>query len=292
MSAQDALQIKDRIPIILRNRGPSLPVHIAKEIGLSILFTSAFLSELFNENEIKVSHMRVGSSPIYYLPGQEPSLENYAEYLKSKERESFLLLKERKFLKESELEPAIRVAIKEIKDFAIPFRLGEEVWWRYFTTDESELENQEKTIEESPTEVEKEIEESEEPTEEKELKIFDEEEKPKEIIQRKVPAKRAKPGEKFFEKVKEFLSRSSVEIMSIEGLKKEELVLKVRIHGEEQLLVAYNKKKISEKEILKASKISSDFNLKYSILSLGELPRKISNLIDALKNIKTIGKVE
>ncbi len=318
MPVQDTLQIKDKMVMTLKEKGPSLPVHIAKEVGLSILFASAFLSELFNENEVKTSHMRVGSSPIYYLQGQEPALENYAEYLKSKEKESFLLLKEKKFLKEVELEPAIRVAIKEIKDFAIPFISNGETWWRYFTVEESELNNSVIEVEEdSPIETEEtpemtieeaneleekrmieeiskidneEIKESEKP-EKKELDIF-EEEKPKKITKRKAPVKRAKPNEKFLEKVKEFLSKSSVEITGIEGLKKEELILKVRIHGEEQLLVAYNKKKIGEKEILKAAKTAEEFDLKYSILSLGELPKKISNLIDALQNIKTIGKVE
>jgi len=58
------------------------------------------------------------------------------------------------------------------------------------------------------------------------------------------------------------------------------------------LLLAYNKKKITEKEIIKAGKKASENGLKYSILSLGELPKKVSELIDALKDIKTIGKVE
>lgn len=275
MPIQDTSEIKEKIVTFFQNRGPSLPVHVAKEINLSILFTSAFLSELFNENRLKTSHMRVGSSPIYYLSGQENSLENYTEHLKSKEKEAFLLLKDKKILKDSELEPAIRVAIREIKDFAIPFKINDEIWWRFFTTDESEI--KEKEIKTEP----------EEKIEEKEFNIFDKKEESK-----KISIKRAKPGEKFFEKIKEFLSRSSVEIISIEGLKKEELILKIKIQEEEQLLIAYNKKKIGEKEILKAAKKADEFNLKYSILSLGELPKKIHNLIEALQNIKNIGKVE
>ena len=38
MPAQDMLQIKDKMVMVLKNRGPSLPVHIAKEVGLSIAF--------------------------------------------------------------------------------------------------------------------------------------------------------------------------------------------------------------------------------------------------------------
>jgi hypothetical protein len=289
MPAQDTSKIKEKIITTFRNKGPSLPVHIAKEVEMSILFTSAFLSELIGEKQIKISNMRVGSSPVYYLPGQESSLENYSEHLRSKEKEAYLLLKEKKFLKDKELEPAIRVAIREIKDFAIPLRLNEEIWWRYFTADESEIQKTPEAKEIPKEEInEKEI---EEPENKKELNIFEEksvEEKPK----KKTSSKRAKPGEKFLEKVKEFLLKSSVEIISIEGLKKEELVLKVRINGEEQILVAFNKKKIGEKEILKASKTASEFGLKYSVFSMGELPKKMSDLITALKNIKDIGKVE
>ncbi len=210
--------------------------------------------------------------------------------MKSKEKETYLFLKEKKFLKDKELEPAIRVAIREIKDFAIPFYIDEEIWWRYFTENKSKVREREKIGEKPKIEGQEKV--IEEKSDEKDLDIFAKEEKPKKEIKKKAIVKRAKPGEKFLEKVKEFLSKSSVEIINIEGIKKEELILRVRIHGEEQLLIAYNKKKIGEKEILSASKKALEFNLKYSVLSLGELPKKISNLIDALQNIKSIGKVE
>jgi len=44
MPIKDTSEIKEKIILILRKNGPSLPVHIAKEIETSILFTSAFLS--------------------------------------------------------------------------------------------------------------------------------------------------------------------------------------------------------------------------------------------------------
>ena len=83
--------------------------------------------------------MRVGSSPLYFIQGQEPMLEKFAEHLKSKEREAFTLLKEKSFLKDLEQLPAIRVALREIKDFAIPFRNGEEIVWRFLTAQEADF---------------------------------------------------------------------------------------------------------------------------------------------------------
>ena len=76
--------ISDRI------KGPSLPVFIAQETGLSILFASAFLSELIADKRLKISNMHVGSSPLYLVPGQEPMLENFSQYLKNKEKEAYL----------------------------------------------------------------------------------------------------------------------------------------------------------------------------------------------------------
>ena len=111
---QDALKLKENIVGIIRRRGPCLPIHISSEIKINTLFASAFLSELFSEKRIKISNMKVGSSPLYFIPGQEPMLEKFANHLKSKEKDAFFLLKEKSFLKDTEQEPAIRVALRAI----------------------------------------------------------------------------------------------------------------------------------------------------------------------------------
>ena len=77
MPNQDTSELKNKIINFLRINGPSLPVHIAKEIGLSILFTSAFLSELLSERQLKISSMKIGSSKLHFLAGQENKLENF-----------------------------------------------------------------------------------------------------------------------------------------------------------------------------------------------------------------------
>src|SRR3989344_1595409 len=139
MPQQDAEQIKERIVFFLRKKGASLPVHIAKDIQANSLFTSAFLSELYSEKRIRMSDMRVGSSPVYYLPGQDYMLERFSEHLKSKEKDAFALLKERKFLRDEGLHPAIRVALRAITDFAIPFHRNSKIYWRYYLVPEAEF---------------------------------------------------------------------------------------------------------------------------------------------------------
>ncbi len=300
MPTQDTSQIKEKIILTIKKRGPSLPVHIAKETGMSILFTSAFLSELLSEKKIKISNMKVGSSPIYFIQGQEPMIEKFAEHLKSREKDAFNLLKEKKFLRDDEQEPAIRVALRSIKDFAVPFKKEDKVFWRYFTIPESELELKKPEIEkiekkQQETSPKKENELKEKKGEE--LNIFDKE-KIKEgksgqkgrKRQLKKPAK--KKNEKFFNKVKEFLSKKSIEISDIEGFSKSNLILKVRYSGKEQLLVAYNKKRINEADLIKANKKALEMGLPYITLSLGDAPKKLNEMIGAVRNLSEMHKLE
>ena len=284
MPTQDTSQIKEKILFTLRRRGPCLPVHIASEIETSILFASAFLSELFSEKKTKMSYMKIGSSPLYFIPGQEYLLEKFSHHLKSKERDAFELLINHKFLVDSKQDPAIRVALRAIRDFAIPFKQGEEIIWRYFTIPESEFKLSKPIIQkgEEPK-IEK----------QKELGIFNEGKKEKAV--KKAPTKKTtasqKKNEKFFNKVKEFLAEKSIGISDIEGFSKTDLILKIIDGGVEKLLIAYNKKRITETDLLKAYKKSSEHNLPYLILSLGYPSKKLENFIEAIKKLSGIDKL-
>jgi len=134
---------KEAIMSVLRMRGPSLPIHVAREIKVQPLFVSAFLSELKAENKIRLSEMRVGSSPIYYVEGQEEKLENYVQYLNSRERDAFELLKEKSVLMDDEQVPVMRVALRAIRDFAkgVKIRVNGEskLVWRYFMIGEDNV---------------------------------------------------------------------------------------------------------------------------------------------------------
>ncbi len=267
---QDTSEIKEKILSFLRANGPSLPVHISGEIKSSILFTSAFLSELFSEKKIKMSNMRVGSSPVYFLSGQESQLEKFAEHLKSKEKEAFLLLKEKKFLSDSSQDPAIRVALREIKDFALPFKHGEEIIWKYFLIPESDFKKPE------IIEIKKETE-----------KLLEAPKKPKER-KKAVRKSKSEQKERFFDRVKEFLSSKSIELKDIESFTKKEIILKAIENGQEKAVVAFNKRRITDSDVIRAHKKISNLGLPYIILSLNEPTKKTSDLIGATKNLSSI----
>jgi hypothetical protein len=316
---QNAMEIKEKILAFLRRKGPSLPVHISKETGLSILFASAFLSELVAEKIVGYSDMKVGSSPVYFLNEQAYMLERFGNHLKSREKDAFLLLKEKKFLADSEQTPQIRVALRAIKDFAVPFSRENQVIWRYYTVPESEFKpdiiavrekaeesheiipeigiiKEEKAIEIIPEEIEKpfeiRIEKLKESGKEqqKELDIF---EKPRKAKAKKhMKKKKAKMDDNLFNKVKEWVVNNSMEIIDIRNFSMNEMILKVRKGREEHMLVVYNKKRLSDSDLVRANRKAREAGLGYSILSLGEPQKKMNDMIDAVKNLGEIRKIE
>lgn len=302
---QDTSEIKNKIIAFLRRNGPSLPVHIGREIELSTLFTSAFLSELLSERRIKTSHMRVGNSPLYLLSGQEFMLERFAFHLRSKEKDAYALLKEKKFLDDAEQEPAIRVALREIKDFAIPLKKNERLMWKFFNVQEPSLSKEKiEKIEEITPKIKEisipmqfnagvhQFQPNLEKIKEKSLDIFNKPPIKKTAKRRKIKKKISQKDSTFFNKLKEFLAEKSIEIIDILSFSKNEIVLKIKNRDEEKLLIAYNKKKISDSDVIKASKKASEFGLFYDIICLEGPLKKIKDLLFAVKNLGSIEKLK
>ncbi len=280
MSQKDTSSTKEKILTILKRRGPSLPVHIAKEMEISMLFASAFLSELLSDKKIKISFMRVGNSPIYFISGQEISLRKFSQHLNRKEKEAYSILENKKFLKDTEQDPAIRVALRSIKDFAIPFKKQEEIYWKFFTEPEDNLKMPEPKTQRPIEKIKS-----------KNLGIFEKSaEKKLKTTKKKTISK--KTNEKFFEKVKNFLSSKSIEITDIINFNKSELILKVLIRNKPEVLIAYNKKRITETDIVKAHLKASELNLNYMVLGLAELSKKLKTFIGAIQNLSAIEKIE
>ncbi|MEI7718575.1 MAG: hypothetical protein WCI72_01810 [archaeon] len=133
MAKIDVVDVKKKILAFLDQNGPSLPVPIAKHVALQPMFASAILSELLNEKRVKTSSLKVGTSPLYLIPGQEHKLEAFADNLTGVEKEAYLILRDNKLLEDQSQEPRIRVAFRGLKDFAIPTQMGAKLFWKYFT---------------------------------------------------------------------------------------------------------------------------------------------------------------
>jgi len=270
----ESKNIPEKIIEILKEKGPSLPIRLAKQIGISSLFISAYLSELLEEEKIKISYLRVGGSPLYFLEGQEEQLEKFHTFLHSKEIETFILLKKNKILKDLEQEPAIRVALRSIRDFAIGFKRNDEIYWKFFSILESEINSffgvQERAkLEKKESSKIIEIEKSSEKQKEKEVR-------------------KKQTSETFLQEVKSYLGQKNIGLINLEAHDKKELIAKIRFNSSPEktcLLFAYNKKRISDKELLKIYKKSIKYELDYLILFKGEFSKKLKETIEAYKKL-------
>ncbi|MBU0461329.1 MAG: hypothetical protein KJ574_01950, partial [Nanoarchaeota archaeon] len=134
----------DRILQLVRSRGPLLPAQLNKELNTNVLFASAMLGELVDRGVLKLSRAKIGSSPVYYVPGQEARLELLYKYLAKPEQTAYDLLKQNKILRDYDQQPVIRVALRAIKDFAFPLEVtldnNTEIFWRWHLVSEKESE--------------------------------------------------------------------------------------------------------------------------------------------------------
>ncbi len=305
---QKIIQTKESIISNIRFKGPSLPIQIARSANLNTIFASAFLSELFAENRIKMSNLKVGSSSLYYLEGQEKQLENFIEYLNHKEKEAFQKIKESKVLEEEKLDPAIRVAIKEIRDFAIPLKIKSDqqnkIFWKYaFITDQEALSIIEESL--NPSKIERKTSTKSEDKEEesksssekivlKEKDIIKDEIQEKESKEIKSIKKKKQVEEsKFTKSVKEYLSSKDIEIISILEESKKELSAKIRTDNlfgkQEYYLAAKDKKRIIPEDLIIALHKSQIEKMPLLYLSTGDLDKKH---IDYLKEWRNLIKFE
>jgi len=133
------MHVHDQILLFIKANGPVVPTKIAKTIKSEILIASAHLSDLATQGKVKVSYLKIGGSPLYYLSGQEDQLLNFAQgNTNPKDYAVLETLKDRKVLRESDLDLLSKVALRELKDFAIPLHVrtkdSAELFWKYYLT--------------------------------------------------------------------------------------------------------------------------------------------------------------
>jgi hypothetical protein len=265
-------ETKQKIIKILNEKGPSLPLNISHHIEMSPVFASAILSELVNEREVRLSHMKIGSSPLYLIPGQEQKLESFAELnLTGWEKSAFLKLKQNKILKDEKQEPALRVALRNIKDFAVAFRFQDKIMWKYAFVSEQEA---------------------------RDLLMKKPRKKPEKAallkIKKQVKKPLQKPG-KFFQQVKDFLFSKDIEFLEEIQITKKEVMGKARVNSDLGkicfLLIAKDKKRANIADLTMAYQKAIQAKLPCLFLSKGEPASTTKEFIEEHKNLVKIGKI-
>lgn len=327
MPQKDTSEIKQKIISTIKNNGPSLPARIARETGMSMLFASAFLSELLSEKRLRITNMKVGSSPVYYLPGQEEQLESYSKYLKEKEKEAFLLLQEKKFIRDDKQEPAIRVALRSINDFAKYFQPeeGSPGYWRYFIVPEEDFyknkENSSGQKNTEPPQKETNLHESKEkeasgPSKEKKeqskqehdaSKDKKENEKPSnkhnifESEKQKTPSNSSPKSQKkekpvFVKEVLEYLNKKNIEVKQEISFKKKEYQAIIQINSDigpvDFFLLAKGKKKISTDDVIDVINEAKKQKLYGLLLYSEEIQNKAEEFAEDNSQTLKVKKIE
>ena len=284
------METRDKILEIVKAKGPVIPVQISKEIGSNILMASAHLAELTASKRLKISTIKVGGSPLYYLPGQEATLQKYTENMNDKEKKAYDSLNSNKVLRDSEQEPVIRVALREIKDFAIPLNVNynnnREIFWKWYLASNEEAEQlikQKLQILEKP---------AEKIIEEKAAQAIQKQEirKQEEILKEKPKAKeprKYKPREKedtFLKDIMKFFEKNKINIVSTEVVKRNSEIdfvveLPSVVGNLRYYCKARNKKRISDSDLSQAYVKGQLKRLPVIVLSPGELSTKAQEMI-------------
>ena len=299
----DVQQIKEKIINYLQEKGPSLPIPLSKHVEISPMFTSAILAELLGEKVLKVSDIKIGSSPLYLIPGQENQLEKFANYLKDVKKEAFLRLKQKKILIDSEESPAIRVALRSLKDFAIPLKFKDKLIWKYFTTSNEEIRNIiSRTNEEyQPNQNQEDLQHNRIPQKKEAQITFEkthlpvvkeeirEKEKPILEIKEKKGFNKKQADIKFLEEIKGFLIKKDIELLKEVEIDKKQVIAIVRINSDlgklKFLLIAKDKKRVSPGDLTIAYQKAIEEKMPCFFLSRGEHSKNIQEFLQDYKDI-------
>ena len=303
----DPAETHEKIIGVLNEKGPSLPINIAKALEISSLFISAFLSELTNQKRIQVSSLKVGGSPLYYMRGQEEKLEDYYKYLHPREAEAFLLLREHKVLKDGDQDPATRVALRSIKDFSVGFKMNEDIYWRFVSVPKEEVNAilNGNVVEEKVQEaVEEKIEEKIEKNNlervgpvVKEIKIKSESNNKfnNPLVMDKEIRKKEKPKSEFVQQVISFINERGLQIVEENDYKTKEYNCVVQIRSELGLIrfltQAKDKKRITEGDFKKLLSSAQSIPLPAFMLYTGEISKKAKEYLKEYGSVLKVKKI-
>ncbi len=274
-------------------QGPTVPAKVAKVVGGDTMIVGAILSTLISQGTVKVSTMKMGGSPLYYIPEQEDKLEQFTSLLNEKDRRTFQLLKDKKVLGDSEQDPLIRVSLRAIKDFAKQFEFEyggkKEICWRYFLVPKEEaLGILDSLASERKDRQSAEIKETErkeayiEPTP-IEISIG----KPKAHEEHtKIVAAHAEYTEKtskedFLSSIKTYLLSRKLDIITAEKIKKSEYSLVLKNHDTNEYIYckAKDKKSINDGDLASAYVFAQNKKMTCMFLTSGILTKKASSIV-------------
>lgn len=289
---------REKLIALVRQKGPCLPSDVYKDLNTNQLFASAMLGELVSAGLIKITNLKRGSSPYYYMDEQKEKLQNLIGYLNDKDRMAFHLIKEKKILKDSEQTPLMRVTLRAIKDYAVPLNINHnnqiQTFWKWYLMSNQEAEVKIKQfLGILPTEQKNE--EKKEAKQEEQRKIIAKEikqeirpiEKKEERIQEKQKIQKIQQEIKtpFLEQIMKYFEKNNIKIISHEIVNKSKTEIDFIIEipsafGNLQYYCkAKNKKKINDSDIASAFVQGQQKKLPILVLVNGSMTKKTEDML-------------
>ena len=279
--------VHENVLQLVKMKGPVIPSQISREIGTNILLASAILSEMVSNNVLRVSSVKIGGSPLYYLPGQEARLQEHSSRLHEKEKKAYEMLKESGVLRDKRLDPVVRVALRQIKDFAKPLEvtIGEskELFWKWYLLPTTDAEPMIKSVLEQESPV----------PEEKQAKLLAGQspaagkpaEKPSIAPLKKQVAVKPKPvsEDAFSKKVKAYFEKNSIEVVWEKVIKKRtetDFIVRIpsAVGGLEYYCKARDKKRCSDSDLSAAYVQGQSRKLPVLFVTTGDLTKKAKEM--------------
>ncbi len=274
----------EKIYGVVKEKGPIMPLQIKKEIGDGdSMIIGAHLSQLINNKKIKITHVKQGSSPFYYVLGQEQKLEVLTQYLNEKDRRTYQLLKEKKILRDKTQEMLIRVSCRNIPDYAKQINVNingvKELFWKHYLLSDEDAVQEIKNFF-------KKKEDSAPVTSQPSQKNIQEQKKPvvkSETAQETRTAQKslAEPTDKseFENKTRKFFEENNIKIIEREMIRKNseyEFIISMQtpMGGSKYFLKARNKKKCNDGDLSEAYLRGTIKRLPTVFLTTGEVAKK------------------
>lgn len=288
---------RDRVLAVLRMRGPSIPVHIKKAVGQGDTFmVGALLSELVKANKARVTTLKRGGSPFYYVPEHASKLENLIPELGEKDQRVAQLLRSEKVLRDKTQDPLTRVSLRQIKDFAVPLDVrlpdGQEIFWKWYLTSREEAEGIiKKLLGIQPEPIKKEVSKKEpevvveKPPKADVPKPTKKVEKP---VQKPLEEKTLKAvddtDDPFYKQLQAFFKKSDIQVISKEIIRKNsdielELAIPSAVGRLEYYCKAKNKKKCNDGDLSTAYLQGQMRKLPVLFLTTGDVTKKAIGML-------------
>lgn len=109
--------LDEKIINYIENNGPSTPIEISSSVGANSIIVTAVMIDACSNQRLKKSKRRIGSTRLYYLPGQEDKLrKKISSNLKREDQKLLDELSDEKVVGEFEVESGEKSMYSNLED--------------------------------------------------------------------------------------------------------------------------------------------------------------------------------